>query len=37
LWQLAVSTVPIAVIALPAMAGEPIHWSSTLVGILAYN
>ena len=37
LWQLAVSIVPIAVIALPAVAGEPIHWSIRLVGILAYN
>ena len=36
-WQLAVSTVPIAAIAVPATAHEPIHWSIGLVGILAYN
>ena len=36
-WQLAVSAVPIAAIALPETAREPIHWSAGLVGILAYN
>ena len=36
-WQLAVSTVPIAVIALPGTTSEPIHWSIGLVSILAYN
>lgn len=36
-WQLAVSTVPVAAVALPATAREPIHWSIGLVGILAYN
>jgi drug/metabolite transporter (DMT)-like permease len=41
-WQLAVSVMPIAAIALPAMAREPTHWpmgywSVGLAGILAYN
>ena len=36
-WQLAVSLVPIAAIAMPAAAHEPIHWSLGLVAILAYN
>jgi drug/metabolite transporter (DMT)-like permease len=37
LWQLAVSAVPIAAIALPAAAREPIRWSPALLAILAYN
>jgi drug/metabolite transporter (DMT)-like permease len=36
-WQFAVSTVPIAVIALSATTNEPIHWSIGLVSILTYN
>jgi drug/metabolite transporter (DMT)-like permease len=40
-WQLLVSTVTVAVIALPGVApgemGAPIHWSPALVLILAYN
>jgi drug/metabolite transporter (DMT)-like permease len=36
-WQLAVSTVPTAVIALRPTMSEPIHWSTGLVLILAYN
>ena len=36
-WQLAVSTVVVAAIALPGAVGQPIRWSPTLVAILAYN
>ncbi|HEX3864517.1 MAG TPA: EamA family transporter [Stellaceae bacterium] len=36
-WQLAVSTVVIAAIALPNVADQPIRWSPGLVAILAYN
>ena len=36
-WQLLVSTIVVAVIALPEAVAEPIHWSSALVAILAYN
>jgi drug/metabolite transporter (DMT)-like permease len=36
-WQLAVSVVVIAAIALPSAIGQPIHWSPGLVAILAYN
>ena len=36
-WQLATSTALIAAVALPAAAGEPVHWSPRLVLILAYN
>ena len=36
-WQLAVSTIVVAVIALPEAVAEPIHWSPALVAILAYN
>jgi drug/metabolite transporter (DMT)-like permease len=36
-WQLAVSTPVIAVIALPALTSQPIHWTPGLVAILAYN
>lgn len=40
-WQLAVSTVVIAIIALPdalpSASGPPVHWSAPLVAILAYN
>jgi drug/metabolite transporter (DMT)-like permease len=36
-WQLAVSTVPIAAIALPSVLAKPVHWSPALIAILAYN
>jgi drug/metabolite transporter (DMT)-like permease len=36
-WQLGVSAVVIAAIALPDVIEEPIHWSPALVAILAYN
>jgi drug/metabolite transporter (DMT)-like permease len=36
-WQLAVSTVTVAIVALPGALGEPIHWSPGLLAILAYN
>jgi drug/metabolite transporter (DMT)-like permease len=36
-WQLAVSLVPSAAVALPAAVYEPIHWSAGLIAILAYN
>ncbi len=36
-WQLAVSSVPVAAIALPGAVGQPIRWSPGLVAILAYN
>ncbi|MGH7116166.1 MAG: EamA family transporter, partial [Stellaceae bacterium] len=36
-WQLAVSTVVVAAIALPGAIGQPIPWSPALVAILAYN
>lgn len=36
-WQLAVSLVPIAALALPQTARQPIHWSLWLAAILAYN
>jgi drug/metabolite transporter (DMT)-like permease len=36
-WQLAVSTVVIAIIALPSATGQPVHWSAGFLAILAYN
>jgi drug/metabolite transporter (DMT)-like permease len=36
-WQLAVSTVVVAAIALPGALGEPVRWSAGLLAILAYN
>jgi drug/metabolite transporter (DMT)-like permease len=36
-WQIAVSTVVVAAIALPAAWNEPIRWSPALVAILLYN
>jgi drug/metabolite transporter (DMT)-like permease len=36
-WQFAVSSVPVAAIALPGAVGQPIRWSPGLVAILAYN
>jgi drug/metabolite transporter (DMT)-like permease len=36
-WQLAVSTVVVAAIALPAGADQPVRWSPALVAILVYN
>lgn len=36
-WQLAVSTVVVAAIALPITLGEPIRWSPGLIAVLAYN
>jgi drug/metabolite transporter (DMT)-like permease len=36
-WQLAVSLVPVAAVALPAAAHASIRWSPGLVAILAYN
>ncbi|HEY3909855.1 MAG TPA: DMT family transporter [Stellaceae bacterium] len=36
-WQLEVSTVVVAAIALPGVVGQPIRWSPGLVAILAYN
>jgi drug/metabolite transporter (DMT)-like permease len=37
LWQLAVSVIPVALIALPGAADTPMHWSPELVAIIAYN
>ncbi|HEY1261174.1 MAG TPA: DMT family transporter [Stellaceae bacterium] len=36
-WQLAVSTVLVAAVALPKAGGEPIRWSPLLLAVLAYN
>jgi drug/metabolite transporter (DMT)-like permease len=36
-WQLAVSTVVVAAVALPTMFAQPIRWSPTLIAVLAYN
>jgi drug/metabolite transporter (DMT)-like permease len=36
-WQLLVSTVVVAVIALPGVVGQRVHWSPALLAILAYN
>ncbi len=36
-WQLAVSTLVVAAVALPSMAAQPIRWSPSLIAILAYN
>ena len=36
-WQLAVSSIVVAAIALPSAVGQPIRWSPGLVAILAYN
>jgi len=36
-WQLAVSTLVVAAVALPSMAAQPIRWSPELAAILAYN
>lgn len=36
-WQLAVSAVVVAPIALPGAIGEGVHWTPALVAILAYN
>ncbi|HEV2099096.1 MAG TPA: DMT family transporter [Stellaceae bacterium] len=36
-WQLAVSVVPVALIALPGAGGAPVRWSAGLVAIIAYN
>jgi drug/metabolite transporter (DMT)-like permease len=36
-WQLAVSTLVVAAVALPNMAAQPIRWSPSLIAILAYN
>jgi drug/metabolite transporter (DMT)-like permease len=36
-WQLAVSVGVVLAVALPAAAGQPVHWSPALVAILAYN
>ncbi len=36
-WQLAVSTIPVAAIAMTEAAGNPVYWSPGLVAILAYN
>jgi drug/metabolite transporter (DMT)-like permease len=36
-WQLVVSAPVVLAFALPQMTGEPIHWSVSLVAILAYN
>jgi drug/metabolite transporter (DMT)-like permease len=36
-WQLAISTVIIAVVAAPGAATQPVHWSPLLVAVLAYN
>jgi drug/metabolite transporter (DMT)-like permease len=37
LWQLAVSVIPVAAIALAEDAGKPVSWSPGLIAILAYN
>lgn len=37
LWQLAVSVIPVATIALAEDGGSPIYWSPGLIAILAYN
>jgi drug/metabolite transporter (DMT)-like permease len=36
-WQLAVSTIVVALIAMPSAVHQPIRWSPALVAILAYN
>ena len=36
-WQLLVSTVVAAAVALPSVIAEPIHWTPGLIAILAYN
>jgi drug/metabolite transporter (DMT)-like permease len=36
-WQVLVSTLAIAVIALPLGVGEPVNWTPTLILVLAYN
>jgi len=36
-WQLAVSAIVVLAFATPSVAGHPVHWSPTLVAILAYN
>jgi drug/metabolite transporter (DMT)-like permease len=36
-WQLAVSTVVILAVTLPAAPGQPVRWSPALIAILAYN
>ena len=36
-WQLLVSAVVVAALALPGAIGSPIHWSPALLAILAYN
>ena len=37
LWQLAVSTVVIAAFALPGALAQRVHWTTSLIAILAYN
>jgi drug/metabolite transporter (DMT)-like permease len=37
LWQLAVSTIPVAAIVLTGAGRGPVHWSPALVAVLAYN
>jgi len=36
-WQLAVSTVVVAAVALPSALGEPVRWTPALIAVLAYN
>ena len=36
-WQLAVSIVPVAAIALTGVGGGPVRWSTLLIAIVAYN
>lgn len=36
-WQLAVSTLAVAAVALPGATSTPVHWTGALVAILAYN
>jgi drug/metabolite transporter (DMT)-like permease len=36
-WQLAISTIPVAVLVWSLDNGEPIHWTTSLIAILAYN
>jgi drug/metabolite transporter (DMT)-like permease len=36
-WQLAVSIVPVAAIALTGVGGGPVRWSPVLIAIIAYN